>query len=484
MLRHKSSMFLGCFAVTSAAAFLLCTQVAQGDDKKPAPKANVPSVKPSTPSATPKVAVPHGGAATPANRGTATPAGHTPATPNNPAAGGGRVATPHTPGTNNPAAGGARTATPGNTPRGFTGNAGNGAARTGGAPTPRGFTSTPTRTGGSVVRDQRGQVRAVQTRNGAYITHGPGNSTYIMHSRPDGRVVYARGHGREGYVQRGFAYHGHEYVSRTYYVHNVVYERAYRPYMYRGVSIYVYSPRAYWAPAYYGWVYNPWPAPVYYRWGWAASPWYGYYGPYFAPYPVYPSAALWLTDYAIATTLELGYQDRMAAGVQAGPTVGQATLSPEVKQAIADEVRNQIALENMAGQAASQNREVDPGSDGIPRMMSDGKPHIFLVSAALTVPSEGQSTCPLTHGDVLQLMGPSQDPAAADLKVVATKGRDCAQNAVVSVQLQDLQEMQNALRTNITAGMEELNKKQGQDGLPVPPKSAQVPPTQTAFAAV
>ena len=301
-------------------------------------------------------------------------------------------------------------------------------------------------------------------------------------------MIVASGHGREGYVQRGFSQGGRSYVQRSYYSHGVTYVNVYRPYSYHGVALYGYAPVRYYPAAYYGWVYNPWPAPIVYRWGWGGSPWYGYYGGYFTPYPVYPSASLWLTDYMIAATLQQGYQDRMAAGVQQGPIVGQAPLTPEVKQAIADEVRNQIALENMAGQQAAQNREVDPASDGIPRMLSEvanGKPHILMVSADLTVPVDAQQSCPLTHGDVIQLLGPSQqDPNAADVRVMATKGRDCAQGAVVAIQLQDLQEMQNELRASIGQGMEELNKKKGQDGVPMPPASAQAPPVQTTFAAV
>ena len=48
--------------------------------------------------------------------------------------------------------------------------------------------------------------------------------------------------------------------------------------------------------------------------GWGAAPWYGYYGAYFRPYPVYPSAAYWLTDYMVAASLQEAY----AAGVAAG----------------------------------------------------------------------------------------------------------------------------------------------------------------------
>jgi hypothetical protein len=81
-----------------------------------------------------------------------------------------------------------------------------------------------------------------------------------------------------------------------------------------GVYLHGYMPAYYYPPAYYGWAYNPWPAPAPYAWGWGAASWYGYCGAYFRPYPVYPSAAYWLTDYMVAANL----QEASAAGVAAG----------------------------------------------------------------------------------------------------------------------------------------------------------------------
>ena len=121
--------------------------------------------------------------------------------------------------------------------------------------------------------------------------------------------------------------------------------------------------RTYSMLGYYGWAYNPWAAPVYCGWGWGGSPWYGYYGGYFAPYPVYPSAAFWLTDYLIAANLQAAYAAQAEANAEAAaartmprqrtirwPAMEAAAapmrpvaLSPEVKQAIADEVKAQIA---------------------------------------------------------------------------------------------------------------------------------------------
>jgi hypothetical protein len=90
------------------------------------------------------------------------------------------------------------------------------------------------------------------------------------------------------------------------------------------------------------------------------SPWHTYYRGYFMPYPVYTSPTLWLTDYLIASTLEQAYRDRMDAAADADMQAnsvynGPVALTPEVKQAIADEVRSQLAQENSERQMMSQN---------------------------------------------------------------------------------------------------------------------------------
>ena len=100
---------------------------------------------------------------------------------------------------------------------------------------------------------------------------------------------------RGGYAERPYrTVGGRAYYQRTYVYGGRSYARVYGRYPYRGGYYYRYYPTAYYHPVYYGWAYNPWPAPVAYGWGWGGSPWYGYYGAYFTPYPVYPSASVWL----------------------------------------------------------------------------------------------------------------------------------------------------------------------------------------------
>jgi len=289
-------------------------------------------------------------------------------------------------------------------------------------------------------------------------------------------------HYGHGYIQRPYAYGRAEFVHRTYYVNGVAYARIYRPYTYRNIALNVYVPRVYYPAGFYGWAYNPWVAPVVYPWGWVGNPWYAYYGPYFAPYPSYANASLWLTDYLVAQTLQAAYQERAAELANAAPA-NFTPMTPEVKQAISDEVRRQVALENSESAAGPQTPP-DPGSSGIARMFADNSQHVFVVDQALDVESAA-GECPITQGDVLQL-SPGAPPTQtyANLVVLASKGQDCRQGENVSVGMADLQDMQNHMRETIDQGLGELQKNQGRSGLPLIPAAAAAPPVETAYAAI
>jgi hypothetical protein len=63
-------------------------------------------------------------------------------------------------------------------------------------------------------------------------------------------------------------------------------------------------------------------------------------------------------------------------------------------------------------------------------------------------------------------------------------GNECQKSNTVTVQLTDLQEMQNRMRELIDTGLQELQSKQGKGGIPQAPPSAQVPPTPTEYAQI
>jgi hypothetical protein len=157
-----------------------------------------------------------------------------------------------------------------------------------------------------------------------------------------------------------------------------------------------------------------------------------------------------------------------------------------VKQQISEEVKGQLALENQEAQQNSAQQDVDPGSSGVARMLTDGHKHVFVVGSALDVVDSNQAECALSDGDVLGLTGPPPpDAAAADLVVLASKGgNECGKSSTVTVQVTDLQEMQNRMRELIDTGLQELQNKQGKGGLPAAPQAAQAPPEPAQYAEV
>lgn len=342
---------------------------------------------------------------------------------------------------------------------------------------------------GTATFDRAGHPRDVHA-GGMDIHHGPGGSRTIVADRPGGVRVVSYGHGY-GYVQHPYAYRGVSYVSRTYYMNGRMYNSFYRPYMWGGIGLNVYAPGFFFAPAFYGWAYNPWAMPVVYAgWGWGGSPWYGYYGGWFAPYPRYMGPSFWLTDYLVSQSLMAAYAEQQQAAAAAAtaaaynaPPPYTAGLTPEVKDMIAAEVQRQVALENQEAAAGPQSMP-DPGSSGIARMLSDGQQHIFVVSAGLDVTSNAGGECFVTDGDVLQLRGVVPPGQPASLTVLASKGQDCPRGSMVQVQVADLQDMQNHMRQTIDQGLSDLQKKQGQGGIPAAPATADAPPQQTGFAAI
>jgi len=346
---------------------------------------------------------------------------------------------------------------------------------------PRGSTTVQTRSGATVTKRADGHVATVHdTKRGMEVHRNlSGNRRVVVERSDHSRIVAERG-GR-GYVQRPYMFHGHEYARRSYYYNGRYYNRYYGRYYYHGAWMNPYYPGYYYGPAFYGWAYNPWAVPIAYGWGWGGNPWYGYYGAYFTPYPVYASPALWLTDYFIAASLQAAYQAQVA---QAAAMSNPAPLTPETKQLIADEVRSQIALENAESKTAGQGAEPDAASSSIQRALTDGKQHVFVAGHDLDVVDAGGNECALSEGDAVQLTGQTApDAQAATLAVLASKGgKECPRGDTVQVALTDLQDMQNHMRETIDAGMQELQKKQGQGGLPAAPAAARVAPVESAMA--
>jgi hypothetical protein len=335
-----------------------------------------------------------------------------------------------------------------------------------------------------VTRANGSRADVHDARRGMDVHNSLNGNRISRVERPDhSRVVSERG-GR-GYVQRPYAFRGHEFAHRTYYVHGRAYDRFYRSYSYHGFAMEVYAPARYYPVGYYGWAYNPWAVPVAFAWGFGPSPWYGYYGPYFAPAPVYPSASYWLADYMLSQDLQNAYQAGVDAGQRMQPlaAAGPTPLTPDVKAQIAQEVQKQIALENQEATLTAQNKDVDPNSSGIARVLGEGN-HVFVVGHDMDLVDAGGNECMVTPGDVLQLRAAQPNATdAASLIVLASKPaqQECGKASTVQVALTDLQDMQNAMRETVDQGLGELQAKQGKGGLPAAPAGAAGPATPAPF---
>ena len=314
------------------------------------------------------------------------------------------------------------------------------------------------RGGGEIQRTPSGAIREIHTPGGVVIRHSPSGVRHVEVVRPGGRLIVSTGAGRSGYVQRPLVFHGQSFVQRTYVHNGVAYARVYRPWSYGGREYHIYAPTHYYHPSFYTWIFNPWARPISYRWGWYGRPWYGYYGGYFSPYPVYVSPAFWLADFIVATTLESAY---LAQNASAGspPVIydSSSAMSPEAKQAIADEVRRQM----------EQNRSGDPGlASAPPALFSAQGPKVFMVSGDVMANS-GNQECPLVEGDVLQLVEtPAPGSEWARVRILASRGSSCPRGSTVFVGTVALQEMQNHMEATREQGMDKLQYDQGKDGIP------------------
>lgn len=351
--------------------------------------------------------------------------------------------------------------------------------------------------GGSASVRPNGSIRSIN-RNGMQINHGVRGGRTVV-SVHNGATIVTHGHG--GYVQRAYVTRGgHAYYSRTFYAGGRYHVGLYRGYGWGGHTYYGYYPGVWYHPGFYGWGWHPWGAPLAWGvglWGWGGSPWWGFYGGWWNPYPVYAAPYYWLTDYLIAAQLQAAYAartdanaDAMAAdaaasgdnggsggdsGGAAPVASGPVALSPEVKEAIAQEVKAQLAAQqsqsgqDSGGQASAAPVAAPASSSDTPPPALDPAQRTFVVDSDVTVVANGQE-CALSSGDVITRLTDTPDAdQTVTASVSATKKGDCASGQTVAVKVDDLQEMYNHFQENITNGMGELAKKQGTNGMPAAP---------------
>jgi hypothetical protein len=317
------------------------------------------------------------------------------------------------------------------------------------------------KSGRTVTTNGQGDVRKIDAPLGlaTRMTINRGShQREVVTVRPGGVRIVGYGAHR-GFVENRLR---PGYISRTYVARGRSYARVYREYRYRGVVYYRYVPGVYYGPAFYGWVSRPW-APVPYFWGSGiTAPWFGFYAGYFAPYPAYTSPDLWLTDYLLAENLRLAYEDQQGGDREQSQSGQPATLSPETKAQIAEEVRRELAAEKTdAAQQASPNPQLAPATESLPAAFGE---KYFVVSSSLDVSASGRE-CALTPGDVIRRTGNDVTEGRVAVKVVGSKPGDCPADFPTSVDLAALEEMHNQFREQIDSGLNLLAENQAR-GLP------------------
>jgi hypothetical protein len=138
-------------------------------------------------------------------------------------------------------------------------------------------------------------------------------------------------------------------------------------------------------------------------------------------------------------------------------------LTPETKQAIADEVKAQLAAEQAA--ASSPQAAAAPSNDQLPEAL-DPKVRTFIVSKALSEQTDDGTICSLSSGDVLTRIANTPD-ANQNVRVLVTSSQnnDCQAGMQLAVSLQDMQDMHNDFRQKIAEGLQALADNQGKNGM-------------------
>jgi hypothetical protein len=215
-----------------------------------------------------------------------------------------------------------------------------------------------------------------------------------------------------------------------------------------------------------------------------------------------------MTDYVISQNLQAAYEAQAAANANAAANAaanananaqadaggqnsggGAVALTPEVKHAIADEVKAELAAEQAAAAApqpaaaaaapaAAQNSASAsdaPPPEETPAAL-DPNHRTFIVSDVLNEQGPDGQDCSLSAGDVVTRIDDTPD-ANKNVKVLvsASQKSDCASGSQVAVSVDDLQEMHNHFREQLDSGLKTLAENQGKNGLPKAPDTKTKP---------
>jgi hypothetical protein len=320
---------------------------------------------------------------------------------------------------------------------------------------------------------------------------------------------------RPGLMSRTFVSGGHVLYAHVYQRHlwyqfgrAFAYETFVPPVRYPGV--------------YYTWALAPWLRPISYTWAWEAQPWYPIYGSRFAPYPVYSSPDLWMTDYIIAQSMQAAYETQTqpvsppaqpntpvvpaVSGSSVAPPAappGEAVLPPQVlpPQAappgspssatpsapvelppvitpqVKAELNNQIKVQLKEQQAAA-TMPVSLTTQSTPPALRTN--HVFFeVVQPIEVPSgTANGHCSLSANDYIKRTGAmSNDDWMIPVVVELSRSSDCPEGLRTRIGLNDLNAMENEQEARVLEAIQAASKSMGPNG---PPSGTAAHPTLTA----
>jgi len=142
------------------------------------------------------------------------------------------------------------------------------------------------------------------------------------------------------------------------------------------------------------------------------------------------------------TALSLHFSDGGRSVISV--TSNSVALTPQVKEAIAQEVK----------------RHIDAPSKPTTRVPPALDPEIrtYVVFSDLTVDAAGRE-CKLTAGDVITKLTDSPDrQGRVKVSVSASKSGDCASGITVAIPVNDIQQMYNQFQEQLEEGLRQLNE--------------------------
>jgi hypothetical protein len=232
---------------------------------------------------------------------------------------------------------------------------------------------------------------------------------------------------------------------------------------------------------------------------WGPPVWGAYYGAYLTPYPSYPTADLWLTDYVVNANLQQAYAEQQAANGNppgyptAAPSYStaepdqaepypsnispmssnsrQQQLAPDVKTLISQQIHSRVAQLETVSATVSDSGGVPVGysESTVPESLKPGNA-AFLVSTDMQLEVADDQSCALTPADALFRASSTPDgDGKVQVIVVGTKEGDCELNTKGTLTVAALEEMNNQFDQQIDAGIEIVKAKSGSGGFPVAP---------------